>query len=375
MISVIWPIYILIIANIILVYLIYFELTRNKLRAIFASFLFFFASGLHWYYQYFKDLGDNSFYLDLEFPLQNISFGPTIVSIVHQHTFHFGLFLFLLALYLIKKYDFNNTWINITTILIVGILPISHIHSFVAVGTFILVILFNNFLKKDYKKTLKVFILGFVSLIIAIPQLYLLLQNRLGGGFGNFRLGWMVGDGFGSANFASQHSIFSFSYLNFLWINFGLFLPALFIGLFFVLYKLFKRQNLLDTNNQYFLISGLALFFLVNIYQFQPWDFDNNKIIIYGIFFLAIFIISSIDDLFILIIKGRYFRMLFILSLVIMMSLSGLIDVYHRFVFPRSNLYELFNKESFDMAKQIDLNTEKMLSFYQVLVTGILLYL
>lgn len=357
--SVIWPLYFLVVANIVLVYLIYFEFSRNKFRSILASVSFFFASGFHWYYRYFLGLSDSSFYLDLKFPLQNISFGPTMVSIVHQHTFHFGLFLFLLTIYLIKKYSLRNLWVNILSVSVVAILPISHIHSFVAIGIYILTLFVSNLIKKDYKKSYKVFLIGFISFILSVPQLYFLLQNRLGGGFGQFRFGWMVHEGFGSANFFGEHSVLTLSYLNFLWINFGLFLLILFLGLFFVIYKFLKRKNLLDLSNWQLLISGLALLVLANIYQFQPWDFDNNKLIIYSIFFISLFIISVIDELFALIVKNNIVRTVIVFHLVIFMSLSGLIDVYNRFVFPRNNLYEVFNKESFDMAKYIILNTEK----------------
>ena len=357
--SIVWPLYFLVVANIILVYLIYFELSRSKLKSVLASILFFFVSGFHWYYQYIRGLGENSFYLDLKFPLQNISFGPTMVSIVHQHTFHFGLFLFLLAVYLIKKYSLKNIWINLTTVLIVAILPISHIHSFMAMGIFILVLFLYHLSKRELKESLKFFAIGFASLVIALPQLYFLLQNRLMGGFGKYRLGWMVQDGFGSANFVGHHSVFSLSYLNFLWINFGLLLPILLLGLFFATYKILRKKVFLDKDNWQFLISGLVLFIWLNIYQFQPWDFDNNKLIIYGIFFVSLFVILFIEDLLNLVIRNLYFKNIIITILVIFMSWSGLVDIYNRFVFPRSNLYELFDREDLEMAKNIDQNTPK----------------
>jgi hypothetical protein len=222
-----------------------------------------------------------------------------------------------------------------------------------------LVLFLYHLSKRELKESLKFFAIGFASLVIALPQLYFLLQNRLMGGFGKYRLGWMVQDGFGSANFVGHHSVFSLSYLNFLWINFGLLLPILLLGLIFATYKILRKKVFLDKDNWQFLISGLVLFIWLNIYQFQPWDFDNNKLIIYGIFFVSLFVILFIEDLLNLVIRNLYFKNIIITILVIFMSWSGLVDIYNRFVFPRSNLYELFDREDLEMAKNIDQNTPK----------------
>ena len=359
-IAVLWPLLILIIANIILTFLIYFCLTKNKILAYLSTIVFFLGSGLHWYYEFFKSKGVSTFYLDLQYPFQNISYGPTMISIVHQHTFHFGLFLFLIFVYCIIKYSFANKWANIVSLIALVLLPISHIHSFVAASLFLIIYFIYQISKKDFVLAKKSFIIGVVGLFLSIPELYFLLKGRVGEGFGHFRLGWMIEAGFGSANFhSSLHSIFSLDYLNFVWINFGLIIPLFILAL--VYFRKIKKMDIdfAKPKVSIFLFTGLAIFIIANLYQFQPWDYDNNKLIIYALFFASIVIMFAIFHLLLHFFGNKKTVYSILILITIFISLSGSIDLYRRFTIDRENLNVVFDRNALEMAQFIIENTDK----------------
>ncbi len=361
-ISILWPLYFLVIGNIVLTYLIYYKLSKDKIIAYLSSIIFFFGSGLHWYYEFFKGQSENTFYLSLQYPLQNISYGPALISMVHQHTFHIGLFLFLLFVYFILEFSFENKLINIASVIILGILPLAHIHSFLVAGLLLIIYFVHSLIIKDKIRAKKSFIVGLCAFIISIPQLYFLLGGRLGGGFGHWRLGWMVESGYGGANFAdSVHTIFSFSYINFIWINFGVLLPLFFITLIYFISKQInlKKDDSILTRQAPFLFSGLSIFLFANIYQFQPWDYDNNKLLIYFIFFISIFTLYMASVILGKLISNKYIIYIVLVLLTVSVSFSGLIDLYRRFTVPRDNLTVVFEREYIEMGDYISKNTDK----------------
>ena len=361
-ISVLWPLYILVIGNIILTYIIYFKISKDKFISYLASLIFFLGSGLHWYYELAKGQAENTFYLNLHYPLQNIAYGPTMVSIVHQHTFHLGLFLFLLLMYFILEYSFTNKWINIISVIILGILPIAHIHSFLAIGLFLSIYFISKVISKDFVLAKRSFFVGFSGLIISIPQLLFLLGGRVGQGFSHLRLGWMIEKGYGGANFATDtHTVFSFSYLNFIWINFGLIIPIAILATLclFAILKVSKGGYKVDIGIMLFAITSFAIFILANLYQFQPWDYDNNKLLIYFVFFISVFALHIIGIFIAKFIPNITFKYIILSLVTLFICISGMVDVYRRFTVPQDDLVVVFERDYIEMGDYISKNTDK----------------
>jgi hypothetical protein len=298
----------------------------------------------------------------MNYPLQNIDFAPPMITMINQHTFYLGLFLFLLATYLIiKLFDSNKFLYILIAILIVSIMPISHTHSFVAMGILLISFVAGGALFKEIDFSKKVFMIGFVGAVMAVPQMFYLLSGKSIGNFTMFRLGWMIRDGVGAVNFpnGSIHSVFSLPFVNFLWINLGLIIPMFIFGL--VVLITYLRNNLfIKDRNMFFLsvfaLSGLIMFVLVQLIQFQPWDFDNNKLLVYFLFFIAPFIVWTLQY------SLRNYRKIFVtilISITILITLSGVFDIYYRLKIAKQDLPVVFNIEEIKLADYIRKNIDE----------------
>jgi len=298
----------------------------------------------------------------MNYPLQNIDFAAPMITMINQHTFYFGLFLFLLTTYLIVKIFESNKLLHILiAILTVSIMPISHTHSFVAIGIFLISFVAIGVLFKEINFSKKVFIIGFAGAIIAIPQMFYLLSGKNVGNFTMFRLGWMIRDGIGAVNFphGSVHSVFSLPFINFLWVNFGLVLPMFIFSLVILIVYLHKNLFIRDKNTFFiftFALSSLIIFVLVQLIQFQPWDFDNNKLLVYFLFFTAPFMVWALKYS----LRNHYKIFVTILILLtILVTFSGLLDLYFRLKIPKQDLPVVFNAEEIKLADYIRKNIDE----------------
>ncbi len=362
--SVLWPLFLIIIANTILVYLIYSKILKNSWLAIISMFVFFLGSGFNWIYSTFFNYNFSSFRLDMNYPLQNIDFAAPIITMINQHTFYFGLFLFLLATYLtIKLFESKKLSYILFAILTVCIIPISHTHSFVAIGILLISFVISGLLFKEINFSKKIFMVGFVGAIIAIPQMFYLLVGKSIGNFTMFRLGWMIKEGIGAVNFSNGalRSIFSLSFINFLWINLGLIFPLFIFGLVILFVYLRKNFPNKDKNEDMFFISsftlsGFIIFILVQLVQFQPWDFDNNKLLVYFLFFAAPLMVWALKY------SLRNYNKVFVtilISISILITLSGIFDIYYRLKISKQDLPVVFNAEDIKLADYIRKNIDE----------------
>jgi hypothetical protein len=150
--------------------------------------------------------------------------------------------------------------------------------------------------------------------------------------------------------FGQLPSMFSFSFLQFLLLNFGIILPAFLV----CIVKICLKRNIITKTNSLivfsFALSGLMLFLIVQIIKFQPWDFDDNKLLVY-FQFLAI-------PLILLVIKNIYSRMktvgILIAMLFVTLALfSGVIDMIPRLAMTSDTLPVIFALDARDMANYI----------------------
>ena len=189
-------------------------------------------------------------------------------------------------------------------------------------------------LKRNFTYLKKIIIISGIGAIVALPQIiYLTAGNSAltqAAGFIVPRLGWMVPSTIGSVTYprsGALPTIFSFSFLQFMLINFGVILPTFFACLI----KILLRKNIFEKNNFLivfsFALSGLMLFIIVELIKFQPWDFDDNKLLIYFQFFAIPVILLVIKDIY----SRVKFAGIFIAVIFIGLALfSGAIDMIPR---------------------------------------------
>jgi hypothetical protein len=354
--AVLWPVYILVTANIILIFLIYYRLIKNLWLSICSMLLFYLGAGTAGWSVLFGEQIKIITKLTAEYPQQNVVFGPVMsMSFVHQQTFIFGFSAFLILILLIDKLQNKFNWkIASVGIIILGFMPMAHMHSFIAIviyAFFSFVFAYKNRQTNYQKNILKVFVPGF---ILALPSIYFLTasQNGSTGSSLRFHLGWMVERGIGSANFVTEagRSLFSLDYLSFLFTNFGLIIPiVLAVFVYFVIkYRTSYDQTL---RNLYpYLLASVIIFALINLIQFQTWDYDNNKLLAYSLFFaspLVFWILGNVG-------KNRIIIKQILIGIILASFIfSGLVDIVFRLNVKRNSLYQIFSKDSVLVAEYI----------------------
>ena len=122
--------------------------------------------------------------------------------------------------------------------------------------------------------------------------------------------------------------------------NLGIFAPVLVVAIFW----LFKKNRLLFL----LYLPFLMIFFFSNIFVFQPWDFDNGKLLIYWHFASAIVVAYFLIDQFFHESAARGIAGIFI---VLSMTLSGALDIFRTFT-PVTN-YQIFTTLDLEVAKSV----------------------
>lgn len=352
--SVLFPVYLLIVASIVLIAAIYNKLFKNLLLSSVALWMFMLGSGLGG----LKKIT----YFNAKYPAQNIDFGaPLSLVLIHQRTFFLGLFGFLLFLYLLIRLESSPraTWkLLFGTGLVYGLLPLAHTHSFVAASAVLGIYGLLLLTRKNWAKIKNTAVLLCTGLVLALPQLWYLLSAKsifsASDSFTRFRLGWMINPTIGSVQFppGAEPSVFSSAYLHFLSLNFGFILFVLVLG---AIYFVFKYKKIEDDKTLpiLFLASSAVLFLIVQIIQFQPWDYDNNKLLVYYQFFAAPFTLWLIASLFE---QRKKVLAGVIIIYFIAATFTGFIDIRPRLAVAKSDLPEIFNVPAQHLATHIRAN-------------------
>ncbi len=294
---------------------------------------------------------------DAVYPEQNIGWGaPLSLVFLHQRSFLLGFFMFSLFLFVFQKWRNNQSNFKLTILLglVVGLTPLSHYHSFVAMSVVLVLFAIFTFFQKGRGVFSNFFVLGLSAAIFALPQIFYLVQGKNGilssdNSFIQFRLGWMSAPTIGSVAYKAGGSFFEnvLAYFNFIFVNFGVVLPVFLLATFFFLKSFGKRAR---SDLVFWSICGLFLFLLVQIIRFQPWDYDNNKILVYFQYFAAVVIVAFFGEI------SKYRKRLgyFLLAAFVALAIhSGIIDQIPRLLTPVDNLPVIFNKDSVAIADYI----------------------
>ncbi|PJE51345.1 MAG: hypothetical protein COV29_01155 [Candidatus Yanofskybacteria bacterium CG10_big_fil_rev_8_21_14_0_10_36_16] len=383
------PVFVLIILNVFIVYLIYKKFTGGRWLALFALLFFFLGSGLG-AWSHLQHAFDNSMSLsefnnyllsnniatavknDAVYPEQNIGFGaPLSMSFLHQRTFLLGLFGFLLFFLLInvKTDDLKKKQRWIWAGIVLGALPMAHAHSFIATGIVLGLSLFVALINKNWQRFKFLFAIAMIAFVIALPQVwYLIGDNDSFGedsGFMHLRVGWMTEPSTGSIRYPEgiEPTIWHTAFLKFLWVNFGVILPAFFVAAVYVFWPRQINSVYGIKKMRYFALFGLMLFLVVQFIKFQPWDYDNNKLLVYWQFFTAGLLMMLL---------GRIYEKKKILGVVLTSVFlvavlgSGVVDMIPRAMANGESLYVIFNLDARKMAEYIHLNIPES----EIILTG-----
>lgn len=216
--------------------------------------------------------------------------------------------------------------------LLAGSLPLIQAHSLLLLFLVSLPFAAATFLASSRKRETFInwLIFAATSALVALPLFNTISSTDSIISFIRFDPGW-----------TSQENILWF------WLkNLGLFAPILVLAAIW-----------LCKNNRFLFglyLPFLLIFFLANIFIFQPWDFDNSKLLVYWYFASSVVVAYFLYDQFFL--EGVERKITGVL-IVAVMIFSGSLDIIRTFT-PTTS-YQIFSQEDLTIATSVKNLTEK----------------
>lgn len=350
------PSFTLVISGIVLFYLLISKFIKRPLIRICSFLIFFLGSGLG----FLKIINDSSLWvkeslgeminyiLHLPYPIaifynavypnqNNIWSSFLTMFLMHQRSFFFGFALGILCLFILYlAFRYKNNKIFYFSGILIGLLPLVHAHTFAALSIILAGIFVFSLIKKQKSLIINFIFTGIIILLISSFSLYFLTSEKINDSFVKLRLGWMTEKGtIGAVQYGGNHF---FDWLSFMWQNFGLFLPLLVLA---VIYLILKKK-VLKQNQEIkisLIIGSVFLWTVLNLVQFQPWDYDSGKIFAYFLLLGSIILGCFFEQL-----KFKGVGVLIII-LTFFIILSGVIDAFSRSSFASPYLHTIFNAE------------------------------
>jgi len=253
------------------IYFLFYLVLKSKAKSFIALSLFFLSSGLG-FINFLKDFWENPNLKNLLYPLKDYSPVPDIQwfagnalvgMFFPQRAFLLGMTIavWLLALFLYAISKDNHKYqkaILVFSGILAGILPITHMHSFIAVFVITGLICFAH-LKKWKLLLYYVLPAGVISSLLFFIFIFGGIENK---NFFSWSPGWTIKGGF---------IAWSKTWL-YLW---GLMLPLAFLGYIIG----FKKFNV---SVRIFFVGFFLLFILGNLILIQPIAWDNSKIFLWA---------------------------------------------------------------------------------------------
>jgi hypothetical protein len=313
------------------IFLLAFELTKKILPSFLSVILILFNGGLGFFYFINDFLTSNQSlvyfltHLSKDYAKltgSGIQLGNIIVvSLIPQRGFLMGYTAGLLIILLVYRYFSNSKKGNLVLAgFLSGMLPLIHPHSLIAVCIFSSALIAVNFKPKIIIDFLKYFAPPFLVLAI-IPVYEIMLALNSSTSFIRVQLFWMANN--------TNPILFYFN-------NLGIFLILLVMSLFFLPKKLLTDY-----------LPFLTIFVVANIFIFQPWDYDNTKILFYFV------IGSSIIIAYVLAIplaSKNYLGKSAIIVLIFFTIFSGVLSV----IYESFSIYELYNRQGIEFAQKVN---------------------
>lgn len=306
----------LILSTLVIFYGIIMRVVNKNRAAWIFSLILLFNGGSGWLYFLEDYRSSNQNFLEFLFSMnfnythiyeRNLHFSNIIADILlPQRSFILAMAIFSVVLLLMyelwkKKSNLKQSKELVILGLLIGSLPLIHVHTFIAASLLSgWILLLKN---KTNLKSLKVLI-SYILLVclVAVPQLIYMTSAENISSFINPILGWME----------PEESLLIF------WLkNMGIeFLFLIFGSLFF----LFKVKN-----NSFFkalLIPSLLFFIFCNFYTLQPHIYDNIKI-----FMIIHIILSFVITITVMEVKSKL-KFIIVPATVFLLIISGALSVF-----------------------------------------------
>lgn len=313
--------------------------------------LFYFSGGLGFVNFFVDAANSNQAFLDFlgkqphnytqtwgEVALPNINFINSIYAyLIPQRAFLFGFPLLLSTVSLLwLGLKGKDKKLMLAAGLVACLLPLIHTHSLMFLGFFTAALIPLTWKQlagraKPKLKHLKLWLWFIVPiLLVALPQfLWLTTGTHITESF-RFQYGWTKGS----------------DDLVWFWLkNAGLFIPLIIIGL--VAFR--KTERLLTSMT----LAASLVWLIANLYVFQPWDWDNTKLLVYWFAFslpIVVLLLSRLLD------RGRIAKVVAGL-LIVGLTLAGIADVT-KTVQPDKYKVLLFDGVGIDIGRETVNTTE-----------------
>ncbi len=275
---------------------------------------------------------------------------PAISFLSHQRSFVSGASVVALIFLGFLAYRGSpKLWRWLT---VLGMIPFLHTHTFIAISVIVLCWFFYDI--KNWLSWLKGGILG---IIIALPQIMFLMPalflDKKDSSFFKPWLGWM----------SCTHKIKWYACdpgvdgvdSNPFWFwtkNFGFVFWAWIFAVCAFFFLKGEKQKEYRSKTKPFIFPSLMLFILPNVMLFQPWEFDNNKVLFYWWILASICALFLFQSLF----ESRRIVPYIFIIFVTLSVYSGMIDVLARI--PNSRYSGYYNQKDVEISNWIRENTE-----------------
>ncbi len=312
-------------------------------KVVFLTFLIFFFNGGFGFYYFFQDLlNSQGTFFNFLFSLPNEYtdikennywwINTYLAYFLPQRGFLFAFPITLTVLSLLYVgFKKSKRYLLLIAGVLAGLLPIVQMHSlfviFLISAFFSLAtIVSSNFNKKVI---LNWAIFNFTALIFALPIFGLIstLENPFE--FFRFHLGW-----------TSKENLIWFWFK-----NLGLFLPILVLSLLWLV----KKRKLFILY-----IPFLLIFAISNLFIFQPWDFDNSKLLVYWYFASSIVVAYFLYDQ---LLSENTFKKILATFIIAVTIFSGSLDIFRTFT--KTSNYQIFSTNDLRVADSVKNLTQK----------------
>lgn len=255
--------------------------------------------------------------------------------IIPQRAFQLGFPLALASLALVFLWVDQKKWsLLLYAGLLWGVLPVVHIHSFGAVGVILACWCVGDLAANPAVDRVKAWLALFVTgLIVALP---LFFHYQLLGGAAASMIKWKPGWYAESVQ----------EWIAFWAKNWGITPAVALAGAVFWWRASRRRREKL--HHFFFGLPFLILFAALNLILFQPWIWDNSKLLVWvsvGVSGLAGYALCRIK------------RVWIVAPLFVLMTASGALDAY-RILIPRLNSYQMYTAEELSLAEWVRNNTD-----------------
>ena len=344
--SIIWPGMFFSLIMVWAIFFFYIKISGNRKVAFWGTLLFFLNGGAGFYYfvrdVVSKNLINNFLSNPTNYPDYTHVFGeniqwPNFVSriIVPERSVLLGIPMGILILYLLFLRSKQKKVINVglvTAAVLTGLLPFSHTHTFLVFALVVPFLAFFELKKNNWRSwLLRWVIYGITTLTIASPQLYEIITH-IGGSesFFRFRIGWMAKPGF--------VELVAF------WFKNTLFLIPIMV------YALLLKTTPVILKR--LLTISFVIFIMVNLFIFQPYDWDNVKFL----FWFGIFGYLAYSFVLVYLWNRKLFQFRIVAVLLFLISVISAIPSIYREL---NVSYQLFSKEDTALGQWVKNNTDR----------------